>query len=95
MRKSKREGKFKIDSKEFLVGLVGKTRKIYIEERNERKFGKLELDFDTLAWVRDVQQVLLMRIIPWVFGFWRRGWSSPLFSFRCWKMQVVGVPYYP
>lgn len=68
MRKSKREGKFKIDSKEFLVGLVGKTRKIYIEERNERKFGKLELDFDTLAWVRDVQQVLLMRIIPWVFG---------------------------
>lgn len=46
-------GKLKIDRKEFLVGFMVKARKIYIEERNGRIFGKLELDFGTSAWVRD------------------------------------------
>ena len=33
--------------------MVGSNRKIYIEERNGRKCGKLDLDLGTLTWVED------------------------------------------
>lgn len=62
--------KYKIDRKDFLVGLTGKVRKIYIEERNGRKFGKMELDFGTSAWVRDCLTSAAVADNP--MDFWRR-----------------------
>lgn len=38
-------GKFTLNRKEFRVGSVGIDRKIHIEEKNGRKFGKLEWNY--------------------------------------------------
>lgn len=63
-------GKVKIDWKDFLVGLATKVRKIYIEDRNSRKFGKLELDFRILAWIGDCLISAAVANNP--RGFWCR-----------------------
>lgn len=57
-------GKFKIDRKEFFVGLAGKVRKIYIVERNGRKFGNWN-------WTSGTQLGLGTNLLPGFGKSWR------------------------
>lgn len=59
-----------LDRKEFRLGALESSRKIFIEERNERKHGRLELDVGTSMWARDCLKV--EDEASFFVGFWRR-----------------------